>query len=137
MKAIVLILFVALIAPPATARDDLYVKLGERPGIEAIVQRTADLAFADARTAEQFKHSNKERLVRLITDQICELTGGACDYRGVNMKKAHIKLGITMAEFNAFVESLQQAMREAGISHRTQNRLVALLAPMMHDIVER
>ena len=53
------------------------------------------------------------------------------------MKKSHIKLGITEREFNALVEQLQQAMDEEDIPFHTQNRLLALLAPMKKDIVER
>ena len=51
------------------------------------------------------------------------------------MKDAHADLKITRADFNALVEVLQQAMREAGIPSATQNRLLALLAPMHREIV--
>lgn len=137
MKIVMTVFFFALFTPLSVAGDTLYAALGEKQGIQTIVQRTADLAFADDRTAEQFRHSKKERLVLAITDQICALSGGPCQYRGLNMKKAHFKLKITELEFNAFVESLQQAMRESGIGYHTQNKLVALLAPMKRDIVER
>ncbi|TNE60902.1 MAG: group 1 truncated hemoglobin [Alphaproteobacteria bacterium] len=138
MKKFLLPVIAFLIAAlPAHADDSLYQALGEKAGIQAIVQRTADLAFVDPRTAEQFKNSKKDRLVGLVTDQICELAGGPCTYKGLNMKKAHIKLGITQHEFNAFAECLTQAMNEAGVPYRSQNKLLAILAPMARDTIER
>lgn len=137
MRIFIATVLLSMFGFPALANDTLYRALGETEGIRAIVQRTADLAFDDELLVEQFKHTKKDRLVRLITDQICELAGGPCDYRGLNMVKAHIKLGITTQEFNVFAELLQQAMREADIDYRTQNKLLALLAPMKRDIVER
>ena len=54
----------------------------------------------------------------------------------LDMKKAHKGLGLTTVHFNALVELLQQAMSEQGIGYQTQNRLLALLAPMHRDVVE-
>jgi len=138
MKLKTLILAAALLgtAPVANA-DSLYDDLGGLDNITRFTNRLVDLTFTDPRTAHQFKQTKKDRLARLLVDQICEATGGPCRYKGVNMKKSHIKLGITEAEFNALVEQLQQAMSEADVPFHTQNRLLAILAPMKRDIVER
>lgn len=127
------------IASFAAQADDLalYKALGEKEGIERIITHTLDLSFNDPRTRDQFKQSKKDRLIGLITDQVCDLTGGPCTYKGLNMKKGHIKLGITEREFNALVEQLQTAMDAEKVPYRMQNKLLALLAPMKTDIVER
>ncbi|WP_262690119.1 group I truncated hemoglobin [Kordiimonas aestuarii] len=126
----------ATLTTPAFA-DSLYEDLGGLEKIERFTARLVDLTFTDPRTAHQFKQTKKDRLTKLLVDQFCELSGGPCAYKGVNMKKSHIKLGITEREFNALVEQLQQAMDEEDIPFHTQNRLLALLAPMKKDIVER
>jgi hemoglobin len=51
------------------------------------------------------------------------------------MATAHENFTITAADFNALVEALQRAMNQRGIAFSTQNRLLALLAPMNRDIV--
>lgn len=128
----------ALLSSPLVAGEGgLYQTFGQRDGIERIMARTADLAFTDPRTAKQFEQTRKDRLIGLLTDQVCEALGGPCVYKGLNMKKAHVKLGITEAEFNALVEQLQQAMDEAGVPFHAQNKLLAVLAPMKRDMVER
>jgi hemoglobin len=75
-------------------------------------------------------------LKKMITEQIAALSGGPVKYTGLDMKKAHKGLGLTTFHFNALVELLQRAMAEQDISYRTQNRLLALLAPMHRDVVE-
>jgi hypothetical protein len=52
------------------------------------------------------------------------------------MKTAHAKLNINNAQFNALAEDLYFALGKAGVAYRQQNRLMALLAPMQHDIVK-
>jgi len=42
---------------------------------------------------------------------------------------------VTRAKFNAVAEDLQTAMERTGLPYWTQNRLMALLAPMQRDIV--
>ncbi len=121
---------------PAFA-DSLYDDLGGKDALVRITERLVELTFNDPRTAHQFKQTKRDRLTNLLVDQFCELTGGPCKYKGVNMKKSHIKLGITENEFNALVEQLQQAMGEEGVPFHTQNKFLALLAPMKRDIVER
>lgn len=126
-----------ILSAPATLADSLFNDLGGMEKIERITTRLLDQTFTDPRTAPQFKHTKRDRLEKLLNDQFCELTGGPCKYKGVNMKKSHIKLGITVREFNAMVEQLQAAMDAEGVPYHTQNRFLALLAPMKSDIVER
>ena len=53
------------------------------------------------------------------------------------MAASHKGLHLNQAKFNAVAEDLQTAMEQAGIPYWTQNRLMALLAPMQRDIVTR
>ena len=53
------------------------------------------------------------------------------------MAAAHQGLDLSRAKFNAVAEDLQTAMRQIGIPYWTQNRLMALLAPMQRDIVTK
>ena len=124
-------------ATPAAFADSLYQDLGGMAKIERITARLLDQTFTDPRTAPQFRQTKRERLEKLLNDQFCELAGGPCTYKGVNMKKSHIKLGITEREFNAMVEQLQAAMTAEDVPYHTQNSYLALLAPMKRDIVER
>lgn len=130
----ILMLAAALQALPARA-GTLYADLGERPGLTRIVDGTLDRALLDARIKGTLEDANIERLRGLIMLQFCVLTGGPCRYPGRDMKTAHADLGLTPRHFNVLVELLQDSMDAEGVPFWTQNRLLALLAPMHRDIV--
>lgn len=138
MRRIAILVLVLLWAtvPPARA-DTLFEALGGMAGITRIVDRMVELGLADPRIADSFDNTNIERLKGLIARQFCVLSGGPCEPRRRSMYAAHAHLGLTAFHFNALVEDLQQAMDEQGIPFRTQNRLLAILAPMYREIVTR
>ncbi|MBI1181484.1 MAG: group 1 truncated hemoglobin [Alphaproteobacteria bacterium] len=137
LRTLLLAFALAAAAVPAARAASLYTDLGGLDTIRTFVGRTVDLAFTDPRIAKAFAHSKRDYLKKMITQQVCDLSGGPCRYNGLTMKKAHVGMGLTTADFNALVELLQQAMRESHISYHTQNRLLAILAPMHRDVVEK
>jgi len=128
----------ALVCLQAGAQaDELYQALGGKAGITRLNADFVPRLFNDARIKHIFKDANPNNLVEQLSDQICAASGGPCRYEGGAMKAVHADLGITHAHFNALVEDLQAAMDAAGIPFATQNRLLALLAPMHRDIITR
>jgi hemoglobin len=110
---------------------------GGREGIARIAARTVDLSHDDPRIAAIFVAHDMVRLKRTLGEQFCYLLNAGCDYTGRDMRTAHKAMGVTKADMNALVENLQQAMREAGVPFAAQNRLLAKLAPMSGDVIER
>lgn len=121
----------------ADAAPGLYAAFGERAGIAALMDDFVVRLKADKRTAPFFEKSNLAELSRGLTDQLCMLSGGPCKYTGASMKKAHDDLDIRRRDFNALVEVLQDSMDAKGIAFSTQNRMLALLAPMHRDVVTK
>jgi len=117
--------------------DTLYDRLGGNDGVSAIVKSTLDYSLKDDRISHTFENSNISRVEKLITEQICDLTGGPCEYSGQTMERSHRGLNLTTLHFNALVENMQRAMEDNNISYGTQNKLLALLAPMHKDIVTK
>lgn len=123
------------VAQSAVTRDALYKALGEKAGLSRLVDDFVNRLRADPRIGEQFKSTNLKTLKTQLTDQFCEVSGGPCVYEGDDMKRAHADLKITKSDFNALVEVLQVSMDAQGIPFATQNRLLALLAPMHRDVI--
>ncbi len=117
--------------------DSLFDDLGGRDGLSRIVTASMRVWLADDRIRATFDESDTGRLGRLLVDQLCQLSGGGCVYRGQDMARAHRGLHLRTAQFNAMAEDMQGAMERLGIASATQNRLVALLAPMHRDVVTR
>lgn len=135
----ILLLLLVLAAPalPAVAADTLYDRLGGQPGVARIVRDAVALWLVDDRIKADFDNINLDRLRSRLVDQICQLAGGPCVYRGRPMGASHAGLETSQAKFNAVAEDMQTAMEQADVPYRTQNRLMALLAPMQRDIVTR
>lgn len=110
---------------------------GGQGGIRAITDRTVELSIADPRISAIFASHDLVRLRRTLFEQLCFILGAGCDYTGRDMKTAHAGMGVQRKDMNALVENLQQAMRENKVSFAAQNRLLAKLAPMSRDIVNR
>ena len=106
-------------------------------GISRIVEDFVDGITTDPRIEGIFRARDDVRFRRTLKEQFCYVLGGPCTYSGMDMAMAHKDHGVTTAEFNALVENLQTAMDKEGVPFRMQNKLLAKLAPMKHDVVTR
>jgi hemoglobin len=122
-------------AYPVAPAAGLYEAFGERTGIRSLMDDFVQRLRADARIGEQFKETNLANLAQQLGDQLCQLAGGPCVYKGPDMKTAHSNMDVTRSHFNALVEVLQQTMDARGIPFTRQNQMLALLAPMHRDVV--
>lgn len=108
-----------------------------RAGIDRIADDLVSRLVVDRRIADIFKGQDQVRLRRLLKEQFCYILGGGCHYSGRTMKDAHRNMGLQTADVGALVEDLQAAMRAEHVAFFAQNRLLAKLAPMKRDAVER
>ena len=122
-------------AYPVAPAPGLYQAFGEQAGIRALMDDFVVRLKADPRIGNQFAETNLANLAKSLSDQLCQLSGGPCVYKGPDMKTSHADRDITRAHFNALVEVLQQSMDAKGIPFTRQNQMLALLAPMHRDTV--
>ncbi|MES2243011.1 MAG: group 1 truncated hemoglobin [Pseudomonadota bacterium] len=122
-------------AQSAPRGDQLYKAFGEKAGLVTLMDDFMVRLLADPRTGPHFKPANQQRVKEQLVDQLCALAGGPCVYKGADMKSAHANLDIKKSDFHALVEVLQQSMDARGIPFRTQNQMLALLAPMHRDTI--
>ena len=121
----------------ATGKRSLYQRLGGKPAITAVVDDFVGNVANDKRINGFFANTDIPRLKRLLVEQICAGSGGPCKYTGRDMKTAHRGMGVRNADFNALVEDLGKSLAKFKVPAREQRELVALLAPMRRDIVEK
>ena len=136
-RSLIAILFAAASLQLHAADDSLYTALGGSAGIQRVVADLVPALQADARIRASFDGVDMARLAAKLEEQFCEVSGGPCKYSGKDMKTIHEDLAVNRAQFNALVEDLQGAMAKNDVPSRTQNRLLALLAPMHRDVVTK
>lgn len=121
----------------ASRPEPLFEALGGLSGIERIVDGLLFQLVEDPRIGHHFAEANILRLREKLIEQLCVESGGPCTYTGDSMQASHAGRGYRDADFNALVECLQASMRAEQIPFEAQNRLLARLAPMRDEIVER
>jgi len=141
MKSYLFLTFAAMLGlaaiHPARADDTLFRDLGGREGLARIVDTMLEISLKDPRIKEKFAESNMVRLERELAVHLCYVTGGPCKYEARTMAEAHAELQLNHAHFNALVEIMQVAMDREKIPFRTQNKLLAILAPMHREVVTK
>lgn len=137
LPIIALLLALSACAQQPPRDDSLYRALGEQAGIEAVVEGMLLKIAADSRIVRHFEDVDIQRLRDKLVEQFCMEAGGPCTYSGDSMEESHTGLNLTPSDFNALVENLQAAMTEQGIAIPAQNRLLARLAPMRGQIIDR
>lgn len=71
----------------------------------------------------------------LVTEQVCWAAGGPQQYTGRSMRDTHQNLLITAAEWDAFLDDLQQTLDKFGVPQAEQAELKAIVASTRADIV--
>jgi hemoglobin len=71
----------------------------------------------------------------LVTEMVCWATGGPQKYTGRSMEDSHQNLNITPAEWEAFLDDLQQTLDKFGVPRAEQAELKAIVASTRDDIV--
>ena len=110
---------------------------GGYAGLGKITHDFVERVQKNPRISSFFKDADIERLEGMLTDQFCDVLGGGCKYAGKSMKEAHANMKVRTADFNALAEDLQDALTAANVPTHQQNKLIAKLAPMHRDVVEK
>ena len=71
----------------------------------------------------------------LVTEMVCEATGGPQKYSGRSMRDSHEYLQITAAEWEAFLDDFQQTLDKFGVPRAEQEELKAIVDSTRGDIV--
>ena len=122
-----------------TPRHDqsLYVRLGGKVKIEAVVEDFVTRVVGDLRINNRFATADLPHFKAMLVDQICQAAGGPCTYEGRDMKLTHAGMAIGGDEFDALVANLVTTMEKLEIGRREQMELLNTLRPMKSDIVEK
>ena len=142
MNAFKLTLLVAVLAAGSAFAqpqpdDTLYRQLGGQPGLVRLCDDFMQRLLADPRMNPFFKDTDQKEFKAQLAAQFCEVAGGPCQFKGKDMKTVHDGQDVTKSNFNALVEVLQQSMVAQGIPFTAQNRLLAKLAPMHREIINK
>ena len=129
------------VAAQQPADTSLYVRLGGVYAIALVVDDFVDrlernsVILANPAVREAFGQVPKAGLKYRITELVCQVTGGPCQYSGKEMGESHESLGITEREWQAMVGEFYRALRRFNVPTQEQRDLVAVVASTKGAIV--
>lgn len=143
MKRILVVLILALFLQPAAGRaadPSLYQRLGGYDAIAAVTEDFLGRLAHDPSLGRFFVGHGTDSIHRIqqdIVDFLCKATGGPCLYTARDMKTAHAGLAITGADWDRMLVQLNATFNKFKVPERERNDLLAAVAGLKKDIVEK
>ena len=127
-------------AKPTATKKSLFERLGGQPAITAVVDSFVNTTAANPKVNffrdGKYKGLNVAHLKKQVTTFIVQATGGPSEYKGRDMKTAHIGMKITAAEFGAIAGDLSATLDKFKVQKTEKDELMAIAASTQKDIVE-
>ncbi|OFV85809.1 MAG: hypothetical protein A2V74_11725 [Acidobacteria bacterium RBG_16_70_10] len=127
---------------PAPSARSLYERLGGVYSIAAVVDDFIERIFVNATLNANpniYKARSELRKAGLkvhVVNMVCAVTGGPCEYTGLDMKTAHKDFHITQKEWDALVVDFEATLDKFKVPAAEQQELIAIVATTKPDIVE-
>ena len=122
------------------AAPSLYKRLGGYDAIAAVTDDFLGRLAADKQMSRFFVGVSTDSLKKLrqhVILQLCEATGGSCNYFGRSMKTTHAGLGITESDWQITVKHLNGTLDLFNVPKKERNEILTLFASLKRDIVEQ
>jgi hemoglobin len=117
----------------------LYERLGGVYAIATVVDDFIDRIMDDPRLNANPKvneaHVSRAGFKYLVTEQVCQATGGPQRYTGKSMYDSHAHLDITEQEWQAFLDDFRQTLDKFGVPQTERAELFAIVDSTKKDIV--
>jgi hemoglobin len=119
----------------------LYERLGGVYSIATVVDDFIDRIMVDPRLNANPRVDEAHHRVSpagfkyLVTEMLCWGAGGPQKYTGRSMKDTHRDLMITAAEWDAFLDDLQQTLDKFAVPQAEQAEIKAIIDSTRADIV--
>jgi hemoglobin len=119
----------------------LYERLGGVYSIATVIDDFIDRIMVDPRLNANPRVDEAHHRVPpagfkyLVTEMLCWAAGGPQKYTGRSMKDSHEDLMITAAEWEAFLDDLQETLDEFAVPEAEQAEIKAIIDSTRADIV--
>lgn len=128
---------------PTPEMPSLYERLGGVYSIAKVVDDFIERIMVDRRlNANLFGDEVPHRLTSegfkyLVTELICQATGGPPQYAGRFMRHSHQHLMISEREWQVLLDDFQQTLDTFSVPQQEQDELKAIVASTKEEVVAR
>jgi hemoglobin len=113
----------------------LYERLGGQDAIRAVVTDIVELHFTEAITKPLTKGVDKQKLVTLVVEFLCQGAGGPERYTGRDMVSTHKHLNMTDVHFMAAGDQIMRVLRKYNVPEPEQQEVICLIVGHHDDVI--
>jgi hemoglobin len=113
----------------------LYERLGGEQRIQKIAADIFDNHVNNAAINVRYQDSDRENIIRLVTEFVCAGTGGPQQYSGRDMLTTHRGMNINEAEYLAVVDDIMAALESNDVGEREQQEVLMIAYALKGEII--
>ncbi|GJL85093.1 MAG: group 1 truncated hemoglobin [Micavibrio sp.] len=124
-----------------SSEETLFEKLGGKEAVEGAVDAFYEKVMADDRINYLFEGTDMKRQRAKQKAFMTYAFGGAPNYNGLSMRKAHTHLveekGLNDSHFDAVAENLQNTLKEMGVAEDLIGEVMEVVGSTRDDVLNR
>lgn len=113
----------------------LYERLGGEEKIRAIAGDILDNHLNNKAVSARYQDSDRDKLIRTVTEFVCAGTGGPQKYSGKNMLDTHRGMNINETEYLAVIDDIMAALDSNGVGQREKEELLMICYALKPEIL--
>jgi hemoglobin len=113
----------------------LYERLGGEEKIRQIATTIFDKHTQNPAIKSRYVDSDRDEVIRLVTEFVCAGTGGPQIYTGKDMLAAHRGMNINEQEYMAVLDDIIEALGEHGVGQREQEEMLAIAYSLRGEVL--
>ena len=117
------------------SEGSLYERLGGETNIRKIAATILENHLANDAVKTRYADSDREEVIRIVTEFICAGTGGPQAYSGKDMLAAHKGMNISEREYIAVLDDILAALVAHGVGQREQEELLFIAYSLRGEIL--
>lgn len=117
------------------SEQSLYERLGGEEKIKAIATSIFNNHTQNKTVSARYKDSDKDRVIKVVTEFICVGTGGPQEYTGKDMLTAHRGMNISATEYLAVVDDIMDALDSNGIGDQEKQEILMIAYSLKGEIM--
>ena len=113
----------------------LYERLGGEEKIRRIAASIFDNHRANDAVNARYADSDRDEVIRKVTEFICAGTGGPQTYTGKDMLAAHRGMNVNEQEYMAVLDDIVAALQAHDVGQREQEELLMIAFSLKGEIL--
>lgn len=115
--------------------QSLYERLGGESKIRTIAGDILDNHLKNPAVSARYADSNRDDVIRLVTEFVSAGTGGPQQYTGKDMVAAHRGMNINEQEYLAVIDDIMAALGKNGIGDLEKQEVLMICYSLKGDIL--